>query len=112
LEAVNLGVVADVHGQGTLEDDVLHAIGRWIDAGEFAKFGDEARTRCFICREGSSAGFDDEGRRLMWGGAEADERAAKDLRMLAEGGLERFGRQFAFGGSDFLHASSEEEQSA
>ena len=109
---MNLGVVADVHGQGTLEDDVLHAIGRWIDAGEFAKFGDEARTRGFICREGSSAGFDDEGRRLMWGGAEADERAAKDLRVLAEGGLDGFRWQFAFGGAHLFHASSEKEQSA
>ena len=95
-----------------MEDDVLHAIGLRIDAGEIAEFSDEAGAVCFGLREGADARFDHQGRRLMWGDAEADERAAKDLRMLAEGGLERFGRQFAFGGSDFLHASSEEEQSA
>jgi hypothetical protein len=55
---VNLGVVADVYGQGTLEDDVLHAIGLWIDAGEVAKFGDEARTSCFGLREKSSPRLD------------------------------------------------------
>jgi hypothetical protein len=36
LQTVNLGVVANVDGQGTLEDDVLHSIGLGIDAGELA----------------------------------------------------------------------------
>jgi hypothetical protein len=33
---VDLGVVTNVYGQGTLEDDVLHPIGLGIDAGEVA----------------------------------------------------------------------------
>ena len=106
---MDLGIVTNVDGQGALEDDVLHAIGLWIDAGEVAKFGDEARTRGFVSREGADARFDHQGRRLMWGGAEADERAAEGLRVLAEGGLDGFRWQFTFGGLDFLHPSSEEK---
>jgi hypothetical protein len=57
----------------------------------------------------TSPRFDYQGRGLMWSFAQADERTSEDLRMLAEGGLERFRRQFAFDGSDFLHSPSEEE---
>jgi hypothetical protein len=33
---VDLGVVTNVDGQGSLEDDVLHAIRLGIDAGEIS----------------------------------------------------------------------------
>jgi hypothetical protein len=36
LQAVDLGVVTNIHGQGTLKDDFLHSIGLGIDPGEVA----------------------------------------------------------------------------
>jgi hypothetical protein len=81
---MDLGVMSDVDGQGALEDDLLHAVGLRIDAGELTEFRDEARAIGFGLREISGTWLDDNRGRLVEGFADSNQRAAEDLRVLAE----------------------------
>ena len=67
---------------------MLHAGGLRVDAREVAQFGDEALTGGVVRREGASTRFDHERGNLPGGLADPDQRAAENLRVLAEGRLD------------------------
>jgi len=86
---MDLGVMSDVDGQGALEDDLPHTVGLRIDAGELPELRDEAEAIGFGLREISGTWLDDDRGRLVEGFADSNQRAAENVRVLAERRLYR-----------------------
>ena len=90
---MDLGVVTDVDRQGALEDDAAHHLRARIHPGDAAQLRLEAFAGLARLRMGARLGFHHEGGNLPGGLAEPYERAARDVRMLAEGRLQALRRE-------------------